>query len=418
MRLWTYIKSHNETLLMGIIATIIAVPIIFLSTNNEAGIKGTNVQKNSSANDITLDKPQWTTSTTTSIDIHSYTIKFERRFTKDANNKDKILETRITLSNGGKNVFAKMSKDYDWEHFYVIGGEYNQIDSADDIKKFAIKDLNKNGVPELVFVLYSGGMHCCSKNYIIELSNPISFLLDLDTGNQFITEFKDLNHDGIMEIETYEDVFTYWNTSYGASPMPRVVLSIQDGVYKANSALMREPAPTDAVLQRKAKVIESWSGAVGPEVAWKYAIDLIYSGNISSAKKYVDLAWRNDGYGAFKTKESFWRELVDRIVQSPYFSDLSSYLGLDDIVNASVEQVCDNNMDIQKFEKPIPIVWTAKLDGCLMSCYGASFTRVPSDEKYPRFAGYYPDTAGKYNWDTDTNGNAGGSQIPEKFQKG
>lgn len=54
------------------------------------------------------------------------------------------------------------------------------------------------------------------------------------------------------------------------------------------------------------------------------------------------------------------------------------------------EPLCDNYEEIEEFEKPVPIVWTAKVDGCLMSCEGASFTRVPEDKKYPRFAGYYP----------------------------
>lgn len=53
------------------------------------------------------------------------------------------------------------------------------------------------------------------------------------------------------------------------------------------------------------------------------------------------------------------------------------------------EPLCDNQDEAEDFEKPIPVVWTAKMDGCLASCEGASFTRVPEDEKYPRFAGYY-----------------------------
>lgn len=52
---------------------------------------------------------------------------------------------------------------------------------------------------------------------------------------------------------------------------------------------------------------------------------------------------------------------------------------------------CENYQEIKKFEKPIPIVWTAKLDGCLVSCEGVSFTKTSEDEKYPRFAGYYED---------------------------
>ena len=53
---------------------------------------------------------------------------------------------------------------------------------------------------------------------------------------------------------------------------------------------------------------------------------------------------------------------------------------------------CDNYQDAQQFESPVPIVWTAKFDGnCLSSCWGASFTKVPEDSKYPRFSGYVSD---------------------------
>ncbi|EKD43133.1 MAG: hypothetical protein ACD_72C00442G0010 [uncultured bacterium] len=53
-------------------------------------------------------------------------------------------------------------------------------------------------------------------------------------------------------------------------------------------------------------------------------------------------------------------------------------------------QLCDNEDEVQYFPKPIPIVWKAKLMGCLVSCEGASFERIPTDVKYPYFAGYGP----------------------------
>ena len=60
------------------------------------------------------------------------------------------------------------------------------------------------------------------------------------------------------------------------------------------------------------------------------------------------------------------------------------------VLTPTPEPLCDNHDESGDFEKPIPVVWTARMDGCLVSCEGASFTRVPEDEKYPRFAGYYP----------------------------
>ncbi len=49
-----------------------------------------------------------------------------------------------------------------------------------------------------------------------------------------------------------------------------------------------------------------------------------------------------------------------------------------------------------QLNEPIPVVWEAKLDECLITgCHGASFTKKISDEvagEYPHFIGYYKDT--------------------------
>lgn len=56
---------------------------------------------------------------------------------------------------------------------------------------------------------------------------------------------------------------------------------------------------------------------------------------------------------------------------------------------------CDNYTEITKFKEPIPVVWDAKFTGCLSGCWGAAFTRVPNDSKYPRFSGYVPDSGNR-----------------------
>lgn len=89
-------------------------------------------------------------------------------------------------------------------------------------------------------------------------------------------------------------------------------------------------------------------------------------------------------------------------------SPIASY-----IPTETPEPLCDNESEVETFKEPVPIVWTAKLTGCLVSCFGAHFTRLPEGAgyKYPRFAGYYPDLSGRYDWD------GGGLQIPDKFLK-
>ncbi len=260
---------------------------------------------------------------TSTVDIRGYTIELSRSFNWD---KPDIGWSMVRILNKSGQALFTTEKTHDFGGFYT-----NEVDdwiqSANDIKSKAIKDITGDGIPDLILEAYSGGAHCCSHNYIIELSNPISILLDLDTGDNGI-EFKDLNHDGMMEIVTYEDTFSYWNTDFADSPMPLVILSLQHGEYKADPVFMRKPAPTDAEIRKMADTITSWNSAVDYNMPWKYALDLIYSGNLKSARKYVDFAWRADNSGDFKTKDDFWAELKNQIQQSMYYSDLSTYFGL------------------------------------------------------------------------------------------
>lgn len=256
---------------------------------------------------------------TSTAKVNGYTIEFVHKMYSD----DFPAGDEIIISKEDKILFVEddaleMFAGYFSEEF----GDW--ISSADQLKTKAFKDVTGDGKKELVFTSYSGGAHCCSHNYVIGLGDPLHFYLDLDTGDNGI-KFIDLDHDGKLEIETNEDVFAYWNTSYAASPMPRVVLSLQNGAYKADPKFMYKK-PFDAEIKAKAKAVTGWSGSTGPEVAWKYVLDLIYSGNIDLARKYVDLAWREGG--EFKSKEEFWKELEDQIHQSPYYADLRSFFGI------------------------------------------------------------------------------------------
>ncbi len=93
---------------------------------------------------------------------------------------------------------------------------------------------------------------------------------------------------------------------------------------------MRKPAPSFSEIKKIADNVKSWSSVPEAQtnVPWKYAIKLIYEGNINSARKYIDLAWRADATRTFKTKKIFWKDLKIQIKKSPYYNDLSSYFGL------------------------------------------------------------------------------------------
>jgi len=270
-------------------------------------------------------KDHYKTATTT-IEVNGYQIESIRLVSNDQ--YETPFSSKINILKDGEYLF----NSEDQERCYAFNrndGETSLIDNTDSLKR-AVRDITGNSIPELLIFGWSGGAHCCYQNYIVELSNPLNILFDLDTGDNAIS-FEDLNGDGVMEIKTNEDIFAYWNVSYVGSPMPSVILSLKDGKYRADPTFMKNPKPTDTEIQKAADEVISWSGDGSngyPTVAWKYALDLIYSGNINSAKIYVDLAWKNDSPGEFKTKEGFWNELNEQIKESIYYTDLEDYFNL------------------------------------------------------------------------------------------
>lgn len=58
---------------------------------------------------------------------------------------------------------------------------------------------------------------------------------------------------------------------------------------------------------------------------------------------------------------------------------------------------CDNYEEAGTFETPTPIVWTATLDHLLGLPWGATFDRIETDVKYPRFVGWVSDKGPEIN---------------------
>ena len=197
------------------------------------------------------------------------------------------------------------------------------IENAETLKRCAVQDVNNNGIPDIAFTLYTGGVHCCSENYVFELGELLTPLLALNTWDARI-EFVDLNKDKTFEIETFDATFAYWNSSFTGSPAPRVVLSLQNGTYKADPKFMQKAPPTKAELKSAVANIEA--SEYGLPLMWEYLLDLIYSGNETSAKEYVDLAWERDlGHSkeSFTSKENFWVQFKKQLQESQFYEDLS-----------------------------------------------------------------------------------------------
>ncbi len=203
------------------------------------------------------------------------------------------------------------------------------IDTAQDLIKYTANDVTGDKIPELSFIGWSGGAHCCFTGHVIELGEEASVLWDFDTMDSS-AEFVDIDKDGVMEIETSDSVFRYWHINFQDSPFPYVLLTYDEKLkkYVVDQDMMRKDPPSIEEIKDRASPWTSYSwqgsdceGNKGECAPWAYAIYLIYSGNTKEAKQYIDLAWRDNS--EFKSKEDFLTEFKETLKSSDYYSILS-----------------------------------------------------------------------------------------------
>jgi len=183
-------------------------------------------------------------------------------------------------------------------------------------------DKTGDGNPDVMLEYYSGGAHCCTTYYFIELpkSGPVA-IREVGTGNAGMTPIGE-DPAGGLRFETADNAWTYWNISFAGSPMPSVILEFKDGEAKPNFALMKKAAPSMAVLKRKAAAARKkisnapYTDEFGQfdEAFWGEMIDLIFTGHEKLAWDYYDMVWPKAKPG----KEKFLADFKEVLAGSYY----------------------------------------------------------------------------------------------------
>ena len=85
------------------------------------------------------------------------------------------------------------------------------------------RDINGDGLPDLVASNWSGGAHCCYSTTAYSVGAQLTTLLSLNTGDCGPGAFEDLDGDGVREFSTCDTGWQYQYCSFAYSPFPTVV---------------------------------------------------------------------------------------------------------------------------------------------------------------------------------------------------
>lgn len=181
-------------------------------------------------------------------------------------------------------------------------------------------DATGDGRPDFVLQSYSGGAHCCYYTQVIERQPELALLAEFD-GSDSPVELVNLDADPALEVVLYDWSFAYWKAPFAESPAAKVILDLQDGVYSGAVELMRQPAPSAAILADQATAARrAMLAAKAPTSAlWGPMLDLIYSGNGDAAFDLLQRAWPAEIPG----REAFLVQFGAQLSLSPYWETLS-----------------------------------------------------------------------------------------------
>ncbi|MEL6138276.1 MAG: hypothetical protein AAFR42_12820 [Cyanobacteria bacterium J06628_6] len=156
------------------------------------------------------------------LEIHSGTSDFENV---------ELLDGDITVSIDYTEYDRMSSEDNNLGYELMYQGKpYKSVDTfALLFASFQLRDLDSDGVSEVIVQNYSGGAHCCTNTTIHRWD-----------GTQFVTaetgfldglgvSFDDLDEDGQTELIMYDQAFLYQFGSYAESYPPEIILTYQDG---------------------------------------------------------------------------------------------------------------------------------------------------------------------------------------------
>ena len=197
-------------------------------------------------------------------------------------------------------------------HYFDIGNEFSDKEKG----PYEIKDINKNGIPDLIISENAMGTVCCHILHIIELGKNIKDT-KLEAGNNSI-RFIDFDRDGIDEIEFWDNVIVGVFASTAGSPLGRVVYRYDrtSNNYKIAPKFMHKNLEINWLNKQKKKIAQE-ANEKTPDLSYIFLetlIDLSYSGHFEEALKTIE-----EFSPRFKKDASEFKKEFSRVLDSSEF---------------------------------------------------------------------------------------------------
>lgn len=220
----------------------------------------------------------------------------------------------LTITSEGAIVHARHG------HCFWVLGKFAEAKEGSGIRIGS--DITGDGAPNLVVVHWSGGAHCDYDYYVFSVGDELR-LLDVIKTQHGCRGFKDVDGDGVLELEGFDWTFAYWMISFADSPAPKIILAYRDGKYRLAPDLMRTDPPDEGAERTLAESIRQhgdWAKGEVPPPLPADVLDLMYGGHAPLAWEFFDRAWPDGfqdrtGWG----KEEFKESLLHVLSCSPYW---------------------------------------------------------------------------------------------------
>lgn len=189
---------------------------------------------------------------------------------------------RVTINKNHQQIYQLKEAG----HYFNIGNEFSDKEKG----PYEIKDINKNGIQDLIISENAMGTVCCHILHIIELGKNIKDT-KLEAGNNSI-RFIDFDKDGIDEIEFWDNVIVGAFASTAGSPLGRVVYRYDrtSNNYKIAPKFMYKKMEINWLNKQKKKIAQE-AYEKTPDLSYTFLetlLELSYSGHFDEAMKTIE----------------------------------------------------------------------------------------------------------------------------------